>query len=318
MTLHSKIFNPTSPVIFYEVIPPKLNDEQELEDRLELVRNLADRVDVINIPEIREEKRGGQPAVPVPERMEPREFARAIASAIASGCPMETAVNRVTVHQPAEDQAGWLRESFHDYHIRNLILVGGESAGQRYLGPGVAETADMVRKEGLPFLLGGICIPGRKDEVSRVLEKYRHGLRVFTTQVLLDPLPVVELLRALNGMEARILLSFTPTCHPRDLVFLERLGVEVPGHFSETLRTAPDRGAAVDLSIALAKRILEEVFENLPPRPPAIGLQVERITKRNSEHSLRMLDELGSFYPRLLRDCFAGAPLPSPPHESRD
>jgi len=105
VTLRVKIDNPAEPVVFYEVIPPRVDIEGELEDRLALVREVAGQVDAINIPEIREEKRNGPRKGVLHERIEPRVFAEAIANATK----VETVVNRVTVHDSPAEQRRWLR-----------------------------------------------------------------------------------------------------------------------------------------------------------------------------------------------------------------
>ncbi|HWP85431.1 MAG TPA: hypothetical protein VNN17_09590, partial [Terriglobia bacterium] len=247
----------------------------------------------------------------LPERVEPRLFAAAIARATGA----ETVVNRVTVHASFAEQRNWLCETYHRYGIRDLILVGGESQQVTYCGPGVVETASIVAEEGLPYLLGGITIPHRPKEAARVRDKARHGIRFFTTQVLLDAKDVVALLQQLEGLNVRVLLSFTPVSHPRDLQFLEWLGVELPPKFVREIQQASGPEAAVEISFALARRILEEVFRSLPPGAPAVGLQIERITKRNSASALRMLAELGEFYRTLLRNRYPkeGGAAPAAP-----
>jgi len=294
--LRDKISSPSEPVVFYEIIPPATETTGELEDRLKLVREVAGQADAINIPEIRDEKRQGPRKAPLRQRMAPREFAAAIGSATQ----IETVVNRVTVHDPAAEQRQWLSQTYRKHGVRNLVLVGGESAKDHYPGPTVAETAALAAEEGLPFLLGGITIPHRPGEASRVRQKNLHGLRFFTTQVLLDSRDIVALIRELDGLKARVLLSFTPLSHPRDLLFLEKLGVEIPLGLGKQIREATAPEQAVERSLALARGILTDVFEHLPPHAPAIGLQVERITKRNSLAAKRMLAELGEFYRRLL------------------
>ena len=311
MSLKSKIGNAAEPIVIYEVIPPRLGAEGELESRLEVVREVAGIADAINIPEIHPETSRGPRPGRLPERMEPRLFAQAIRET----CGTETVVNRVTVHVPEAEQRRWLREVYQQYGIRNLILVGGESPDVKYPGPSVVEMASLVQEEGLPLLLGGITIPDRPNEVERVLEKRQRGICFFTTQVLLDSRAAVELIRGLDGREARIVLSFTPLSHPRDLDFLKWLGVEVPAGLAAEIRQQTDPAEAVEKSFALARQILREVFENLPPRPPALGLQVERITKRNSSAALRMLTELGTFYRQLLQERFPATEIgvgPSP------
>jgi 5,10-methylenetetrahydrofolate reductase len=307
VTLRAKIINPAAPVVFYEVIPPRVDIEGELEDRLALVREVASRTDAINIPEIREEKRNGPREHPLSERIEPRAFAQAIASATQ----VETVVNRVTVHESLAEQRCWLCETYHQRGIRNLILVGGESEQHQYPGPSVTGMSSLAAEERLPFLLGGISIPHRLGEASRVRQKAQHGLQFFTTQVLLDSQDIVHLLRQLDGLRARVLLSFTPVSHPRDLNFLEWLGVDIPPAFAREIRRAGGPEEAVEQSLNLARRILTEVFDRLPPQPPALGIQVERITKRNSASARRMLVELGDFYRRLQQDRYAGAATPA-------
>ena len=298
MALHQKILNAAEPVVFYEVIPPSAGSEVELESRLELIRDVASQVDAINIPEIREETRNGASKRQMKQRMPPREFAQAIRAAVK----VETVVNRVTVHECAADQRRWLREGFRKYGIRNVILVGGESAGVGYPGPSVAEMAALAVEENLPFLLGGITIPHRTGEAERVREKQARGIRFFTTQVLLDSKDVVRLVRELNGLPVRVLLSFTPVSNEKDLDFLEWLGVEIPPAFRELIRKAGSPQEAVERSLGLARKILTEVYETAPSHGLALGLQVERITKRNSAAARRMLSELGDFYRRVLEN----------------
>jgi 5,10-methylenetetrahydrofolate reductase len=313
LSLRSKIANPAEPVVLYEVIPPRVDVEGELADRLALVREVANQVDAINIPEIREEKRNGPREKPMPERIAPRDFAQAIACAI----PVETVVNRVTVHESPEEQRRWLCETHRQCGIRDLILVGGESQQHDYTGPSVVQTASMAAEEGLPFLLGGITIPHRPQEASRVRQKVQHGLQFFTTQVLLDSKETIKLLKELDELQVRVLLSFTPVSHPRDLKFLEWLGVEIPSRFARSISTASNPEAAVKQSLALARGILKEVFNSLSPKAPALGIQVERITKRNSAAARWMLSELGEYYRGLMQLRYSAARVGVAPSSAR-
>jgi hypothetical protein len=295
VSLRDKIENPAEPVVFYEIIPPRAGVIGELDSRLDLVRDVAGQADAINIPEIREERRNGARRIPMKDRIEPRAFAQAIAGAAR----VETVVNRVTVHEPADEQRRWMQETCQRYGVHNLILVGGEAAGFAYPGPSVADTCALAANDGVAALFGGITIPHRPNEAARVRAKHQSGIRFFTTQVLLRSVDIVRLVHELDGLNTRLLLSFTPVCHVRDLAFLEHLGVEVPLDFRREIVQAANAEQAVERSFALARRTLAEVFETLPPHPPALGLQVERITKRNSAAARRMLGDLGDFYRRL-------------------
>lgn len=303
MDLKAKIKDASQPVIFYELIPPRVSAPEELEAQLGLLRDLLGKVDAINIPEIYAETRQGARRTRLPERISPREFARTIQTATA----LETVVNRVTVRETAPAQRQWLRETYSQYGIRNLILVGGESHATEYPGPGVLEAAALVSEEGLDFLLGGIMIPSRSREAARIRRKYECGLRFFTTQVLLDSNDIVDLIQGLNGLDVRIFLSFAPISNVRDLEFLQWLGVDVPKNVAWAMEQAGEPARAVEKSIALASKILTDVFENLPSHPPALGLNVEQITRRNYATSKKMLTELGNLYPRHLQAGSSGS-----------
>ena len=301
MDLKAKILDPAQPVIFFELIPPKAGAPAELETLLALVRELAGKVDAINIPEIHEESRQGTSRARLPERIEPRVFAQAIHAAAG----METVVNRVTVHESPEAQRRWLQETYAEFGIRNLILVGGESHATQYPGPSVLDTAKMVEELGLDFLLGGISIPSRSRETARIRRKYERGLRFFTTQVLFDPNDTVDLIQGLNGLDVRIFLSFAPISNPRDVEFLQWLGADVPRNVAWAIEQAGEPAKAIEKTTALASRILTDIFDNLPAHPPALGINVEQITRRTYGSGKRMLAELGGLYPRHVQAHYA-------------
>jgi 5,10-methylenetetrahydrofolate reductase len=297
MELKAKIENPAQPVILYELIPPKLGAADELQQNLALIRELVGSVDAINIPEIREETRQGVRRSNLPERIEPRVFAKAI----QDGPGVDTIINRVTVHEPAVEQLHWLAESYRDYAIRNLILVGGESHLASYAGPSVPETAALAHSASLDLFLGGISIPSRSQEAARIRKKYDQGLRFFTTQVLFDSNDVVDLIQGLNGLDVRIFLSFAPISNARDVEFLRWLGVDVPKNVSWALAQVADSDKAVEKSIGLASKILTDIFDNMPPHPPGLGINIEQITRRNHKPARLMLETLGGFYRHLLQ-----------------
>lgn len=308
MSLKAKILDAAQPVIFYELIPPKAGAAAELETLLALARDLAGKVDAINIPEIHEESRQGERRMRLPERIEPRAFAQALHAAVPGkpGQPgMETVVNRVTVRESPVAQRRWLEETYAEFGIRNLILVGGESSATQYPGPSVLETARLAEELGLDFLLGGITIPSRSRETARIRRKYECGLRFFTTQVLLDPNDTVDLLQGLNGLDVRVFLSFAPLSNLRDVAFLEWLGADVPRNVAWAIEQAGEPAKAAAKTTALASRILTDVFDNLPAHPPALGINVEQITRRNFGSAKRMLAELGGLYPRYVQAHYA-------------
>jgi hypothetical protein len=257
-------------------------------------------------------KAGGAPrTAQFVERAEPRW----IGARIHRELDLEVTVNRGVVY--AADQMTWFRETVADFGISNFILVGGESPDIAYPGPSVVEAARQVREAGLPVSLGGISIPSRLHEDERMRSKTAAGLSFFTTQVLFDSNDVVWLIQKLNGLEARLFLSFAPVSHPRDLKFLRWLGADIPADLDRYLlrgemarvpkasgatpgEPAPSADDYLNRSLDLARRILMDVFDNLPPDPPPIGLNVEHINQRNFGPAVRMLRELGNLYCSLV------------------
>jgi hypothetical protein len=43
-----------------------------------------------------------------------------------------------------------------------------------------------------------------------------------------------------------------------------------------------------------------DVFDNLPPDPPPLGINIEHINRRNLNFAVKMLERLGAFYSNLV------------------
>jgi len=302
MGFHEALLHPGVPVTLFEVVPPAAGKPEALESSLHELRQLRGRVDAINIPEIHDEDRPGERTSKFIERIEPR----LLGSRIKRELEMDVVINRVTVHDPEPER--WFRETSGPWDIANWVLVGGESKEIRYPGLNPGEAARLIKSLGLPVSLGGITIPSRVNEPERIRKKHAQGVEFFTSQVMFDSNDLVWLIQRLNGVEARVFISFAPVSNPRDLQFLRWLGVDIP-HDLDRFLIGPAHGAAtaetcLERSINLAQRILMDVFDNLPPDPPPIGLNIEHVTKRNFSPALAMLDRLGSLYASLVRKNF--------------
>ena len=280
MTLQEKVGNPSIPLTIFETVPPPAGKPEAMDETLADLKKVRQFVDGINLPEIHDEDRGKDRTSKFVKRVEPR----LLGSRIQRELSVDVVLNRVVVHDPKPEI--WFRETCLDRGLRNVILVGGESSGVRYPGPNVMKAAALVRSEGLPITLGGITIPSRKNESDRIRAKWKGGLAFFTSQVLFDPNDIVWLIQRLNGVEARVFLSFAPVSHPRDLQFLRWLGADIPQDLDRFLMGAEGETTAsaeicLERSLDLAQRILMDVFDNLPPDPPPIGLNIEHINRRN-------------------------------------
>lgn len=301
MDLKTKIQNPQIPVSFFEMVPPVAGNPESLNSAMAEVAKIKGLADAINLPEIHDEARGGDRTFKFVERIEPRILGQKIRQEF----DLDVVVNRCVVYEA--DQARWLRETQDQFAVSNFILVGGESSEIRYPGPSVLETAREVRTAGLNVAMGGISIPSRTQEADRIRHKAAEGICFFTTQVLFDSNDIVWLVQRLNGLEARIFLSFAPVSHHRDIEFLRWLGVDVPADLDRFLIARPEGEAtshhaeeAYERCLNLAQRILMDVFDNLPPDPPPLGINIEHINRRNLKFAVRMLEKLGIFYSNLV------------------
>ena len=302
MNLKDKIPDPSVPVTLFEMVPPAAEKPGSMESALAEARKIRHLVDAINLPEIHDETRGTPRAVKFVPRVEPRVLGERLRREL----DVEIVLNRAVVYEA--DPIGWFHESHAQFGVDHVILVGGESSQVKYPGPNVLEAAEQVRAAELPISLGGISIPSRLREAERVRRKYAAGLGFFTTQVLFDSNDIVWLIQRLNGLEARIFLSFAPVSHARDLEFLRWLGVDIPDDLDKFLlrghATADASPAAhqsyLERSLNLAQRILMDVFDNLPPDPPPLGLNIEHINQRNLAGAVRMVERLGELYANLV------------------
>jgi len=298
MTLHEKILSPFVPVTLFEVVPPAADQPVAINESLTELRRVILFVDGVNLPEILDEDRGTERTSKFVPRVEPRLLGARIQSELGA----EVVINRVVVHDPKPE--AWFRETCLERGLRNIILVGGESTGVRYPGPNVTEAAALVRREGLPITLGGITIPSRRNESERIRAKVKAGINFFTSQVLFDSNDVVWLVQRLNGLQARVILSFAPVSQRRDLQFLRWLGADIPQNLDRFLLGSEEGAAApastcLERSLDLAQRILMDVFDHLPPDPPLLGLNIEHINRRNFSPAIKMLDRLGNLYTNL-------------------
>lgn len=304
MRLRDKISKGKRPVVIYEILPPRIIDGT-IESYAERISTLLSKthIDAINIPEVHaEETRGARP-IEDRRRALPRDFGRIIQDSVG----VEVIVNRVTVLENHKDQNEWFRETFVDFGIENIVLVGGESSQIDYPGPGVSEAAAMIEEinseTGSSIFTGGIVLPSRKVESERMEKKTASGVKFFTTQVLYDSHDICRLLWHYNNsvedngtMPRRILLSFAPISTKKNLEFLKWLGVEIPIETEEELIQSEEgiKERSIEICMRLLEEILSFVTENKIKVP--IGLNVEHIMTYNFDCSVELLQRMSKRY----------------------
>ena len=237
------------------------------------------------------------------ERAEAREFGKLLQDNVG----IEVIVNRVTVHSDLDYQKNWIKETFYDYDIENLILVGGEKSDTKYIGPSVNKTSEYITRDlnagKFDIFCGGITIPSRDIESERLLRKGSNGIEFFTSQVLYDSQKTKKMLKYYhnickknNVLPRRILLSFAPVSSQENINFLKWLGVEIPSETEKRLKQNEQKMAVE--SLAIASEILKDILDNnekLGIQVP-IGLNIEHIMSYNFQTSINMLQELSKVY----------------------
>ena len=304
MRFRDKVRRPKRPVVVYEILPPREKDGT-LNSYAEKISSLLSQthIDAINIPEVHDENERGERPVPNLERAEAREFGRLLQDRVG----IEAIVNRVTVHDKLEIQKKWIKETFYDYDIENIILVGGESSKIKYEGPSVNTTSEYITRDlntgRFDFFCGGISIPSRSIESESLLRKGSNGIEFFTTQVLYDSTKINKMLKYYNDickqndvLPRRILLSFAPVSSYKNIEFLKWLGVEIPSHTEK--RLLDEDSDITKKSLEIAREILNNVLNSIEKNEikVPIGLNVEHIMSYNFQHSINMLQELSKVY----------------------
>ena len=304
MRFRDKVRRPKRPVVVYEILPPREKDGT-LNSYAEKISSLLSQthIDAINIPEVHDENERGERPVPNLERAEAREFGRLLQDRVG----IEAIVNRVTVHDEFEIQKKWIKETFYDYDIENVILVGGESSKIKYDGPSVNTTSEYITRDlntgRFDFFCGGITIPSRSIESESLLRKGSNGIEFFTTQVLYDSKKINKMLKYYDNIckqndvfPRRILLSFAPVSSYKNIEFLKWLGVEISSQTEK--RLLDEDSDMTEKSLEIAREILNDVLSNNEKNniKVPIGLNVEHIMSYNFQHSINMLQELSKIY----------------------
>tara|TARA_B100001250_G_scaffold145745_1_gene124770 strand:+ start:576 stop:1523 length:948 start_codon:yes stop_codon:yes gene_type:complete len=304
MRFRDKVRKPKRPVVVYEILPPREKDGT-LNSYAEKISSLLSQthIDAINIPEVHDEKERGKRPIKNLERAEARQFGRLLQDNVG----IEAVVNRVTVHGNLDEQTKWIKETFYDYDIENLILVGGESSNIEYSGPSVNAASEYITRDlnsgKFDIFCGGIAIPSRKIESERLLRKGSNGIEFFTTQVLYDSKKINKMLQYYNDickknkvLPRRILLSFAPVSSKENIAFLKWLGVEIPAETEKRLNN--ERSDMTSESLEIATEILNDILENNEKNKinVPVGLNIEHIMSYNFQYSINMLQELSKIY----------------------
>jgi len=307
--------------LFIEVATPKREaHEERFSQHAAGLQEWKEHVDItgINLPEIQDESQKGdrgQRRNEFKNRIQPRAYAQTLRDVLGS----RFIINRVIVKHPPERQEEWMLNTFHEYGLDTVVLVGGESSTADYPGPSVTDGNEMVRRylnhgehrynpgngtAPTDLLIGNISIPTRRrkdfDEPERMFRKIQTGADFFTTQIIAEPNSPVKLMEDLSQLllledttPPMILWSFSPISSKKDVDFLRWLGVYIPDSVEERILTADDPAAeSTEWIRKIWTRLLETNRELPVPFP--MGCNISVMGMRNFENAMQTAKRIQS------------------------
>lgn len=184
----------------------------------------------------------------------------------------------------------WLNEAWHDYGVRDLVLVGSPSAKNVTNLP-LNDAYEQLQNNENDFFTGGVTIAERHarkgNEHERLIEKYQQGCNFFISQAIYNPQATIDILTRYaiecqqQGLKPqRIVLTFSPCGSAKTLEFIEWLGVSVPEATSLRILHAEN---PLHESIRICCNSLQQILDAVVPYDLPLGINIESLTNRKEE-----------------------------------
>ena len=291
MTLRDKACDPLQGVYFIGTTPPKHDTD------IQLVAGIADKLlnrlngldyDGLIVYDLQDEKSRIDKARPFPYKRthDVRLYSKILND--KSGKPTIT-YKSVSQHDAA-DFSKWLSDAWHQFSIRDIVLVGSpSSSGDIKLS--LADAYQELKNHNLDFHLGGVTIAERHiskgDEHSRMLAKEVQGCEFFISQAVYNAQATIDMLTR-YAMECqkqgikpkRVVLTFSPCGSAKTLAFIEWLGISVPE--ATSLRILQSENPLKE-SLLISRNNFEQILQACLPLNIPFGLNIESLTNRKEE-----------------------------------
>ncbi len=292
MELKSKLLNNHRGLYLYGTTPPRqgLSPEKIYAIAEKLTARLSNlNLDAINVYDIQDEEGRTQIARPFPflPVVDSREYAQ-----ILKNLTGQEIINyKCVVHHPRADFPAWLDQSWQQFGLRYLTLVGGSTSQMAYPGPTLSQASKAIADHKYDFVFGGVTIAERHsskgNEHLKLIEKSAWGMKFFTSQVVYQPEATIQLLQdysqqcqKLNLSPVRIILTFAPCGHLKTLQFLKWLGVNFPREVEQEIFSAQSPlQKSLEVCCSTLRRILESIeYSQIP-----LGINVESVSIKKDE-----------------------------------
>jgi len=289
--LRARYNDNTRGVYFIGTTPPKSDTPIEQVDTIasKLLERVSDiDFDGLIVYDIQDENSRTQMPRPFPFKSthDPRHYSALLNK--KSSRPVITYKSVVQSNAEAFDQ--WATQAWHEYGVRDIVLVGSPSKNNTVSLP-LSEAYNTLVKNDNNFFIGGITIAERHaskgNEHERLIEKHQQGCNFFISQAIYNPQATIDMLtryaiecKKLNIKPQRFILTFSPCGSSKTLEFIEWLGVSVPEATSLRILNADK---PLYESIRICANSLRQILDAVLPYNLPLGLNIESLTNRKEE-----------------------------------
>lgn len=310
MSLQAKLRDPQQFLLLYGTTPPSQDssDERVVMRANQLARQIEHLpLDGLLVYDVQDEQARTSAPRPFPFRpaIEARIYAR-----LLQQCTVHQAMTyKCVVDMSEESWRQWLHETYTDYGLRCLTLVGSASPNPRPGSLPVDRAYQIATEADMDLTLGGIVIAERHspdfDESRRLICKAAQGCSYFVSQLIFDADLTIRLIadyarrcRQQGVMPQRIVLTFAPCGRRRTMEFIKWLGVAVPPRIEAAILEAemPLRKSQ-QINCESLRAILEHEYE----MPMPLGINIESVSSNQAEQEASV--ELVAALAETARTC---------------
>ena len=289
--LKNKSTDPKLGVYFIGTTPPKQDTD------IELVSGIADKLlnrldeidyDGLIVYDIQDETSRIDKPRPFPFKY--THDSRLYSKLLHDKCNKPVITYKSVSQRDAADLSAWLSDAWHQYSVRDIVLVGSPSAeGEIKLS--LNDAYAVLKEHNLDFHLGGVTIAERHiskgNEHLRLTNKVQQGCDFFISQAVYNAQATIDLLTRYaykckkDGIKPkRIVLTFSPCGSAKTLEFIEWLGISVP---EATKLRILESDNPLKESLLINRNNFEQILQACLPLDIPFGLNIESLTNRKEE-----------------------------------
>lgn len=289
--LRSKFQDPNRGVYLIGTTPPRSSVEEdklaEISDKL-LQRISEVDVDGLIVYDIQDESSRTDKPRPFPfmTTQDPRAWSQRL----REGAELPVITYKSVSARSESEFNHWLNESWNEYGIKDIVLVGSPSSEGDIKLP-LNQAYKALEKHKHSYHLGGVTIAERHavkgDEHLRIFNKSASGCDFFISQAVYNAQATIDLISRYartckeRGIKPkRLILTFTPCGSAKTLEFMEWLGISVPEATKHRILDSKDPLAE---SVKVCRNALEQIIETALPLDIPLGLNIESLTNRKDE-----------------------------------